>query len=229
MKKFLILFMIAAVITGITACNPKTPGVTLPEVPEDITAEEQAILDSYAGAFGHVRFLGDIDHVLKGEKVDDEEGVTVQSMRAGAIAFNETRTELTIPLTLAGYDYDGHRNPDDPEPQKYTRIATGTLTLILKGAVNAEGTGFVANAYSVKDMDIDLSVDDSVYIWLDLPERTLLAEQLDGIFTTSGGVAKANLIVNLADGKPSGIADVNTPKFGTPIGDVIFGGMKAVL
>ena len=189
-----------------------------------ITKGDQETFNAYVGSFGHVRVLGDIDHVLKGEKVDDEEGVTVQSMTAGATAFNENKTELTIPLTLTAYDFDGHRNPEDPEPEKYTRTATGTLTLVLTGAVNAEGTGFVATAYKLIDVDVTLSVDDSKYIWLNLPDMEITADELAGIFTTAGGVSKASVTVDLTDGKPAGVADVSTPKFGTPTGNLIVNG-----
>lgn len=190
------------------------------DIPEDTGKEEQEAFDAYLGAFGHVRVLGDIDHIFKGEKVDDEEGVTVQSMTAGAIAFNETKTELTIPLTLTAYDFDGHRNPEDPSPEKYTRIATGKLTLTLVGAMNAEGTVFVANSYKVTDLDITLDVDDSEYIWLQLPELKVTADELTGIFTTAGGIAKASVTVAVDGGKAVGIEDVNTPKFGELSGDI---------
>ena len=217
MKKALIIAMALIVVAlAFPACNMEgavKPGDTT--TPTD----EEAALASYLGAFGHVRVLGDIDHVLKGEKVDDEEGVTVQSMIAGEVAFNDVKTELTIPLTLTKYDFDGHRNPEDPEPEKYTRIATGTLTLVLKGALNAEGTGFVANGYAVKDLDVTLDCDDTTYILLDLPEIKLTAEELTGIFTTAGGVSRANLTITVAGGKAAGIEDVNAPKFGKPDGE----------
>ena len=218
MKRTTLIVTLAIMLALIAGCKVEPDNVSA------ITEEEQTALDSYIGAFGHVRILGDIDHVLKGEKVDDEEGVTVQSMIVGITAFNENRTELSIPLTLNAYDFDGHRNPDDPEPEKYTRTATGTLTLVLTGAVNAEGTGFVATGYKFVDTDVTLSVDDSEYIWLNLPDMKISANELTGIFTTAGGVAKASVTVTLTDGKPAGIADVNTPKFGTPTGDLIVNG-----
>ena len=199
------------------------------DVAEAITKEEQEALNAYLGSFGHVRVLGDIDHVLKGEKVDDEEGVTVQSMTAGTVAFNENKTELSIPLTLTAYDFDGHRNPEDPNPEKYTRIATGKLTLVLSGAMNADGTGFVANSYRMADIDITLDVDDSEYIWLQLPELKVTADEITGIFTTAGGVAKASVTVTVDGGKAVAIADVNTPKFGDPSGVITVNGKAAVL
>ena len=218
MKRTTLIVTLAIMLALIAGCKVEPDNVS------SITEEEQIALDSYIGAFGHVRVLGDIDHILKGEKVDDEEGVTVQSMIAGATAFNENRTELSIPLTLTAYDFDGHRNPEDPEPEKYTRTATGTLTLVLTGAVNAEGTGFVATAYKLINVDVTLSVDDSKYIWLNLPDMEITADELAGIFTTAGGVSKASVTVTLTDGKPAGIADVNTPKFGTPTGVLIVNG-----
>lgn len=201
--------------------DDEKPG-TEPET--ELTNEEKAAFASYMEAFGHVRVLGDIDHVLRGEKVDDETGVTVQSMTAGEIAFDINRTELAIPLSLTAYDYDGHRNPDDPAPEKYTRTATGTLTLVLTGAATAEGTSFVATGYRIENADITLAVDDSTYIWLDLPEMTAEAEKLAGIFTTAGGVARSSVSVMITDGKASGIADVDTPKFGKPSGTITLNG-----
>ena len=220
MKKTIFIAIVSIVLMIAAGCTMEGTGV-----PEDTadTEEAQKAYDSYMSAFGHVRVLGDIDHILKGEKVDDEEGVTVQSMTAGAVAFNENKTELSIPLTLTAYDFDGHRNPEDPSPEKYTRIATGSLTLTLTGAMNAEGTGFVANGYKVTGLDVTLDVDDSEYIWLDLPEMSVEAEELTGIFTTSGGVAKSSVTVTVDNGKATGIADVNTPKFGKPSGNMSIG------
>ena len=212
---------VLAVLLVLTGCGPAGGQ----------TAEEAAAeaLASYTDALGHVRILGDIDHVLKGEPVDDEPGVTVQSMVAGTIAFDETKTELAIPLTLTKYDFDGHRNPEDPTPEKYTRIATGTLTLVLKGAVNAEGTGFVATGYEAKDVALTLSVDKTVYILLDLPDVALEADALTGIFTTQGGVARSQLTVTLDAGKAVGIADLTTPKFGAAEGAATVNGTEIQL
>lgn len=226
MKRTAIVAMLAIMLALIAGCKVEPDTGASGTV---ITEEEQAALDSYIGAFGHVRVLGDIDHILKGEKVDDEEGVTVQSMIAGATSFNENKTELSIPLTLKAYDFDGHRNPEDPSPEKYTRTATGALTLVLTGAVNAEGTGFVATGYRLENASITLSVDDSEYIWLDLPDMKLEADELTGIFTTSGGVAKSSVNVALTDGKPAGITDVNTPKFGTPAGNLLVNGKSGAV
>ena len=215
---------VALILMSIVACTPK--GADIPgDIGEDgLSADDAATLMGYISGFGHVRVLGDIDHVLKGEKVDDEEGVTVQSMTAGAVAFNDTKTELAIPLTLKDYDFDGHRNPEDPSPEKYTRIATGNLTLVLTGAVNADGTVFNAAGYRIEDADITLAVDDSEYIWLNLPEMNVEADELSGIFIKTGGIAKASVAVLLQDGKPAGITDVNTPKFGEPSGTVSVNG-----
>ena len=216
MRKVIIAMLICvSVLMAFTGCNPKAPA---PGDEEIAKAVDEAV-EGYLGAFGHVRVLGDIDHVLKGEKVDDEPGVTTQSMVAGDVKFNATKTELTIPLTLTKYDFDGHRNPEDPTPEKYTRIATGKATLTLKGALNAEGTGFVANGYTVTGLDITLDCDDTTYILLDLPTVKLTAEKLEGIFTTAGGISRATLTVNVADGKTVGIADLDTPKFGKADGD----------
>ena len=235
----MIMMALLAVACSIEPAPEKVPDddtdITVPggddEKPGDDTEPEQELTDaekaafaSYAEAFGHVRVLGDIDHILKGEKVDDETGVTVQSMVAGEISFDINRTELAIPLTLTAYDYDGHRNPEDPSPEKYTRTATGTLTLVLTGAATAEGTSFVATGYRVEDADITLAVDDSTYIWLDLPEMKVEAGEIAGIFTTAGGIARSSVSVMITDGKAAGIADVNTPKFGKPSGTITLNG-----
>ena len=236
MKKLLIALMIALMLFGFVGCSPKIPAGT-GDVDDDITdvednhatAEDIAALDGYLSAFGHVRILGDIDHILKGEKVDDEPGVTVQSMVAGGASFDINRTTLTIPLTLTGYDFDGHRNPEDPEPEKYTRTATGTLTLVLTGAATAEGTSFVATGYKIENADVRLAVDDTTYIWLKLPEIDVTAESISGIFTTKGGISRASVTVLLEDGTPVGIADVNTPKFGEAAGDIEINGKACEL
>lgn len=220
MKRISIMLLIAAMLFGVVACKPEL------SVPE-LTEGEAAAVSNYINAFGHVRVLGDIDHVLKGEKVDDEPGVTVQSMVAGEVRFNENKTELVIPLTLTKYDFDGHRNPEDSDPEKYTRIATGAVTITLKGAMNAEGTGFVAKGYTLTGVDLTLDVDDSTYIWLELPEVKIEAEKLEGIFTTKGGVQRANLTVTVTDGKPAGIADLETPKFGDISGEVLINGINS--
>ena len=200
-----------------------------PPVIEELTDEEKEAFASYAGAFGHVRVLGDIDHILKGEKVDDEAGVTVQSMTAGQISFDINRTELSIPLTLTEYDYDGHRNPEDPNQYLYTRTATGKATLVLTGATTAEGTAFIATGYRIEDADITLKVDDSDFIYLELPEMKVTADNLAGIFTTQGGISRASVTVTLAGGIPSGISDVNTPKFGTASGEIAVNGKACEL
>ncbi len=224
MKKILIALVVVLAIISLTACNLEIQET--PEKPEEgLSAEAKENLEAYLGGFGHVRVLGDIDHVLKGEKVDDEEGVVTQSMAAGTIAFNADKTELAIPLTLTAYDFDGHRNPEDPEPEKYTRIATGTLTLTLTGKMNAEGTEFIATGYKTTGVDLTLDVDDETYVLLDLPEMEISAETLAGIFTTADGAKRASLIVVVAEGKPVAIADLNTPKFGHLSGAVTVDGV----
>ncbi len=238
MKKIISAMLIIAMVLMVVACSMENssvpepnPGVddnpgTMTE-PETPTADEIKAFDSYMGAFGHVRVLGDIDHILKGEPVDDEPGVTVQSMVAGQISFDINRTELSMPLTLTAYDYDGHRNPEDADKHLYTRTATGKATLVLTGAVTADGTAFIATGYRVEDADIALDVDDSEYIYLELPAMELTADGISGIFTTQGGISRASVTVNLANGIPSGIADVHIPKFGNPEGSITING-KAV-
>ena len=213
MKRTIVIAVAIAMALVIAGCSVEGNN------PEDIyvTEEEQTALDSYIGSFGHVRVLGDIDHIMKGD-------MDATMKLSAEISFNETKTELTIPLTLTGYDFDGHKNPGDPTPEKYTRLANGAVTLMLKGAMNAEGTSFVATGYELKDVDVTLSVDTTEYILLDLPELEITAETLSGIFTTSGGVARASVNVTVADGKVMGIADVDTPKFGAATGSFLVNG-----
>lgn len=214
-KTVILATAIVAMLFGTVACSPKGS-----EIPGGDTGDNSAFdsaaeaLDGYLGAFGHVRVLGDIDHLLKGEDVDGTMKLTTP------VSFNETKTEFTIPLTLTKYDFDGHKNPEDPEPEKYTRLADGTLTLVLKGAMNAEGSGFVATGYEFKDVDVTLSCDTSTYILLDLPTVKVKADILTGIFTTKGGVARSSVVVTMAEGKAAGIANLNDPKFGTPDGEI---------
>lgn len=240
MKKILITLFVLLLAFSFVGCRmePDNTPVTPPEdegeeenppVIEELTDEEKEAFASYMGAFGHVRVLGDIDHILKGEKVDDEPGVTAQSMVAGGASFDINKTTLTIPLTLTEYDFDGHRNPEDPEPEKYTRTATGTLTLVLTGAATAEGTSFVATGYRIENADVRLAVDDTTYIWLKLPEIDVTAESISGIFTTKGGISRASVTVLLEDGAPVGISDVNTPKFGVAAGDIEINGKACEL
>ena len=207
MKKIFIVLLIAAMLVGIVACKPEG---NLPA----LTENDVKTFQNYMSAFGHVRVLGDLDHVLKGEKVDDEPGVTVQSMVAGEVTVG--KDSIVIPLTLTKYDFDGHRNPEDPSPEKYTRIATGTLMLTLNGAMNAEGTGFVANSYKVTDMDITLQCDTSKYIALELDDMTVAAEELAGRFISKDGATLSPVTIVVADGKAAGVADVSVSSFEMP-------------
>lgn len=211
-RKMLAVLIAALALIMIAACTPKA----VEDIPGDdgdsaAAVEAAELLDSYLEAFGHVRVLGDIDHILKGD-------MDASMKLSGAIELGKEKTELSIPLTLAKYDFDGHKNPGDPEPEKYTRIATGKLVLTLIGAMNAEGTEFVASGYRFTDVDVTLDCDTSTYLVLDLDTAEIKAESLDGIFTTSGGIARAAVKIAFAEGKPTGIADVNTPKFGEPSG-----------
>lgn len=220
MKKNILAVTLIAVMLIAGCAVDKNP---VPDPSTIVSDAEQSALDSYIGAFGHVRVLGDIDHILKGTM----DGTMKLS---GAISWNDTKTELTIPLALAKYDFDGHKNPDDPEPEKYTRLATGDMTLVLTGALNAEGTGFVANGYRFEGVDVTLSCDTSNYILLNLPELAIEADELSGIFTTKGGIARSSVTVSVAEGKAAGITNVDTPKFGTPSGSfTVNGKVGAVL
>ncbi len=215
MKKIAILLLVAA-IAVLAGCKD-APAMDIGTDVETATAQDYAALEGYLGAFGHVRVLGDIDHILKGEKVDDEEGVTVQSMAAGSIAFSEDGKTLTIPLTLTKYDFDGHRNPEDPEPWLYTRIATGTLTLELSG--ETEDGVFTADAFAVKDADVTLDVGEvEGYAKLQLPATAVTAEEITGAFVGADGFKLTPVTVTVTDGKAAGITDVNGPKFGYATG-----------
>ena len=211
MKKILIVMVAILAVLMAAACQPK-PELT----PEEMAKEA---LDGYIAGFGHVRVLGDIDHILKGEKVDDEPEVTAQTMTAGTIAFNADKTELTIPLTLAGYDFDGHRNPEDPEPEKYTRTATGILTLVLTGTMADDGTAFTATSYEMKDVAVDLASGQE----LGLASISVASSSIKGIFVNAAGTAGNPLVVAVAEGKATAIADVTSPKFGDASGTVSVG------
>lgn len=211
MKKILIAMVAIMAVLMAAACQPK-PELT----PEEMAKEA---LDGYIAGFGHVRVLGDIDHILKGEKVDDEPEVTAQTMTAGTIAFNTDKTELTIPLTLAGYDFDGHRNEGDPEPEKYTRTATGILTLVLTGTMAEDGTAFTATSYEMKDVAVDLASGQE----LGLASISVASSSIKGIFVNAAGTAGNPLVVNVAEGKAAAIADVTAPKFGDASGTVSVG------
>ena len=188
----------------------------------EATAEDYEALAGYLDAFGHVRVLGDIDHILKGEKVDDEVGVTVQSMIAGDIAFSEEGKTLTIPLTLTKYDFDGHRNPEDPEPWLYTRTATGKLTLELSG--DTKDGIFTADAFAVKDVDVTLDVGEvEGYVKLPLPTTSVTADEITGAFVGADGYKLTPVAITVNDaGKPVAIGEesITASKFGYLAGAV---------
>lgn len=220
-KKTICMLLIAAVLFGVVACKPEG------ELPS-LTEDDIKTFQNYMGAFGHVRVLGDLDHVLKGEKVDDEPGVTVQTMAAGTVTVG--KDSIVIPLTLTKYDYDGHRNPEDPNPELYTRIATGTVTLTLNGAMNAEGTGFVANSYKVTDMAITLQCDTSKYIALELDDMAIAAAELEGRFISKNGATLSPVTIVIADGKAAGVADATVSSFEMPkSGTITINGIEADL
>lgn len=226
MKKILIALMVALMLFGAVGCSPKIPDGA-GDVDGD-TADMAAVaaLEGYLGAFGHVRTLGDIDHLMKGEKVDDEEGVTVQSMTTAGITIDEGKTAVTIPLTLTGYDFDGHRN-GEADAYLYTREATGTLTLVLTG--KAEEGVFKASDYEFKGVDVKLACDDvEGYVSLGLPEIAVKADSIKGIFADKAGKI-VTLDVTITDGKAAGIADVNTAKFTSPAGTITIDGKATEL
>lgn len=221
MKKIAILLLIAAM--AVLAGCQDAPAVDVGEDTETATQADYMALSGYLEAFGHVRVLGDIDHILKGEKVDDEEGVTVQSMASGTIAVAEDGKTVTIPLTLTAYDFDGHRNPEDPEPWLYTRIATGTVTLELSGETK-DGV-FTAEAYAFTDVDLTLDVAEvDGYAKLPLPETKVKAEEITGAFVGEDGYKLTPVSITITDGKPVAITDVESPKFGYAIGAVEING-----
>ena len=179
MKKILIAMVAIMAVLMAAACQPK-PELT----PEEMAKEA---LDGYIAGFGHVRVLGDIDHILKGEKVDD--------------------------------DFDGHRNEGDPEPEKYTRTATGILTLVLTGTMAEDGTAFTATSYEMKDVAVDLASGQE----LGLASISVASSSIKGIFVNAAGTAGNPLVVNVAEGKAAAIADVTAPKFGDASGTVSVG------
>ncbi len=221
MKKIFVVLIIAAMLVGIVACKPEG---NLPALTED----EVKTFQNYIGAFGHVRVLGDLDHVLKGEKVDDEPGATVQSMVADTVTVG--KDSIVIPLTLTKYDYDGHRNPEDPTPWLYTRTVTGTLTLTLHGTMNAEGTGFVADSYKVTDIAITLQCDTSKYIALEFDDMTIAASELGGRFISKDGTTLSPVTIVMSDGKAAGVADVSVSSFEMPkTGTITINGIETDL
>ena len=224
MRKVLIIMLAVLIAVGFIGCSPKTGDVPDTTDPTVATAEDYEALSGYLEAFGHVRVLGDLDHILKGEKVDDEEGVTVQSMAAGTITVAEDGKTITIPLTLTKYDFDGHRNPEDPTPWLYTRIATGTLTLELSGTTK-DGT-FTAEAYAVKDLDVTLDVGEvEGYARLPLPATEVEADEITGAFVGSDGFKLSPVTITIdGAGKPAAITDVTAPKFGYLVGSIEING-----
>lgn len=226
MKKILIALMVALMLFGAVGCSPKIPDGAGDVDGDAADMAAVAALEGYLGAFGHVRTLGDIDHLMKGEKVDDEEGVTVQSMTTAGITIDEGKTAVTIPLTLTGYDFDGHRN-GEADAYLYTREATGTLTLVLTG--KAEEGVFKASGYEFKGVDVKLACDDvEGYVSLGLPEIAVKADSIKGIFADKAGKI-VTLDVTIADGKAAGIADVNTAKFTSPAGTITIDGKATEL
>lgn len=226
MKKILIALMVALMLFGAVGCSPKIPDGAGDVDGDAADMAAVAALEGYLGAFGHVRTLGDIDHLMKGEKVDDEEGVTVQSMTTEGITIDEGKTAVTIPLTLTGYDFDGHRN-GEADAYLYTREATGTLTLVLTG--KAEEGVFKASGYEFKGVDVKLACDDvEGYVSLGLPEIAVKADSIKGIFADKAGKI-VTLDVTITDGKAAGIADVNTAKFTSPAGTIMIDGKATEL
>ena len=223
MKKIAILLLVAA-IAVLAGCQD-APATDIGEETETATQADYMALSGYLEAFGHVRVLGDIDHILKGEKVDDEEGVAVQSMIAGTIAVAEDGKTITIPLTLTKYDFDGHRNPEDPEPWLYTRTATGTVTLELSGETK-DGV-FTAEAYAFTDVDVTLDVGEvDGYAKLPLPETTVKADEITGAFVDADGYKLTPVAITITDRKPVAITDVESPKFGYAVGAVEINGKE---
>ena len=224
MKKIFIVMLAALIAVGFIGCSPKAGDISDATDPTVATAEDYEALSGYLEAFGHVRVLGDLDHILKGEKVDDEEGVTVQSMVAGTIAVAEDGKTITIPLTLTKYDFDGHRNAEDPTPWLYTRTASGTLTLELSGTTK-DGV-FTAEAYAFTDVDVTLDVGEvEGYAKLPLPETKVRAEEITGAFVGADGFKLSPVTITIdGAGKPAAITDVTAPKFGYLVGSIEING-----
>lgn len=220
MKTFIKATAIVLMLLALAACkielavpDDETQGTETPEEPVEVADTETA--KAYLKAFDDVLFLKDLHAAMKGEKAA---GV-VTTLTAGTIAFDGDKTELAIPLTFTGYDFDG--KGDEETAGLYTRTATGTATLALTGKTD-QGL-FKADAYKVKALDIKLQADKAEgYVSLNLPEMQITAEEIAGAITG----ATIDIAVD-ADGKAGGIVDVDTPKFGAAAGEIAIDGIKA--
>ena len=187
--------------------------ITTPD--DEVQEADIETAKAYLGAFDDALFLKDLHAAMKGEKADG----LVTTMVAEGIAFDDDKTELTIPLTLTGYDFDG--KGDEATAGLYTRTATGKATLVLTGKTD-QGL-FKAEAYKVKALDVKLTVGEAEgYIALTLPEMQVTAEEITGAITG----ATIDIAVD-AEGNASGIVDVDTPVFGAAKGEIGLNGVKA--
>ena len=216
-----ILGVVALLLIVLSGCKielavpegEEKPGTETPEEPVETADTETA--KAYLGAFDNALFLKDLHAILKGEKAD---GV-VTTLTAGVVAFDGDKTELTIPLTFTGYDFDG--KGEESTAGLYTRTATGKATLIFTGET-AENI-YSADSYSVKDVDITFSVGKAEgYVSLTLPDMKITATEIKGAVTG----AEIQIAVD-ESGKASGIVDVDTPKFGAATGEITIDGIKA--
>ena len=156
MKTFIKATAIVLMLLALAACkielavpDDETQGTETPEEPVEVADTETA--KAYLKAFDDVLFLKDLHAAMKGEKAA---GV-VTTLTAGTIAFDGDKTELAIPLTFTGYDFDG--KGDEETAGLYTRTATGTATLALTGKTD-QGL-FKADAYKVKALDVKLQAE----------------------------------------------------------------------
>ena len=96
MKKIAILLLVAA-IAVLAGCQD-APATDICEETETATQADYMALSGYLEAFGHVRVLGDLDHLFKGEKVNDEECVTVPKFgcAVGAVEINGKEGDISL-------------------------------------------------------------------------------------------------------------------------------------
>lgn len=219
LKAFALVAMLLMVLAGckIELAVPDDQGTVAPvpddtEKPSDDTEtpdDEEKTADTetagkYLAAFDDAVFLGNLHLLMKGEKAEG-----AASISAGAISFNEGKTELAFSLSFADYDLDGEGAG--------VKTVSGKASLILTG--NTDKGLFSSDAYSVKDADITLK---------DGAEESALTELKITASEVNGAVTGAAITIAVDEnGNASGIVDIDTPVFGAPEGEIEIDGIKA--
>ena len=204
MKKIAImLFVLLAVIT-LAGCDAfiQKPADEVTEATDD----DLKLLSYYMKAFGHDRVLGDTDAVLKGGKV---EGLTFTQ------DFNKEALTLTLEVTLKDYDYDGHATND--ALGVYQRLATGTVTVVYSGKMDADGVTFKADKATFTEADGTASVGYASIFPVDSVDIT--AEEVTATFTDKEKENASTVDFTITDGKAVAITNVGDVSFA--LGDVI--------